>query len=106
MVLPSLRGRRRGRLSGLEQDPRVGPRRARRPTPCAGGCGCIDALKRMECAPLQVESFPLPCERWPSLLGEDPRSWLLAADDPAARWLTLTGLLDLSTQHPAVQQAH
>ncbi len=51
-------------------------------------------------------SLALPKERWPTLLGEDPRMWLLAAEEPAAGWVTLTGLLDLPKAHPAVQAAH
>jgi hypothetical protein len=51
-------------------------------------------------------SLLLPAERWPGLLGKDPRAWLLAADDPAARWVTLTRLMDLPPTHPAVQEAH
>jgi hypothetical protein len=60
----------------------------------------------MELAPPQMDSPRFPSERWASLLDEDPQSWLLTASDPAARWATLTGLLDLPLQHPALQQAH
>jgi hypothetical protein len=51
-------------------------------------------------------SLVLRAERWPSLLGEDPRQWLLSSDDPAARWVCLTQLLDLDSRHPAVREAH
>ncbi|HSK25086.1 MAG TPA: hypothetical protein VK906_18010 [Egicoccus sp.] len=33
-------------------------------------------------------------EAWTRLLGGDPRPWLLASDEPSARWLTRTALLD------------
>jgi hypothetical protein len=48
----------------------------------------------------------LPADRWLSLFREDPRPWLVSNDDPAARWITLTGLLDLQPDQAAVQQAH
>jgi hypothetical protein len=52
------------------------------------------------------QALALPDETWLSLLGEDPRPWLLAADDPAARWVVLNGLLNLLPDHAAVRDAH
>jgi len=52
------------------------------------------------------QAFALPNATWLSLLGEDPRPWLLVADDPAARWVALTGLLDLPPDYAAVREAH
>ena len=48
----------------------------------------------------------LPDERWPSLLGADPRGWLLASDEPAARWSALTELLDVDPGRPEAVAAH
>ncbi len=45
-------------------------------------------------------------ESWLDLLGSDPRPWLLESDEPAARWVALTHLLDLLTDHPEVAAAH
>ncbi|MDO8964422.1 MAG: hypothetical protein Q7W30_08040 [Coriobacteriia bacterium] len=45
-------------------------------------------------------------ESWVSLFGVDPRPWLLEGDEPGARWLALTGLLDLSSDDPRVIAAH
>lgn len=39
-------------------------------------------------------------ERWTTLLGGDPREWLLACDEPAARWVTLAELLDRRADDP------
>lgn len=36
------------------------------------------------------------------LLGADPVDWLLASDEPGARWLTLTSVLGLPSNDPAV----
>ncbi len=49
---------------------------------------------------------PIPEEAWLSTLPSDPRPWLLASGEPAARWVTLTGLLDLPADHPDVGAAH
>lgn len=35
-----------------------------------------------------------PKEAWLGLLGADPRPWLLSCDEPSARWLTLSELVD------------
>jgi hypothetical protein len=39
---------------------------------------------------------------WGPLLGGDPLPWLLASDEPAARWVTLTGVLDRPGHDPEV----
>ena len=39
------------------------------------------------------------------LVGHDPVGWLLEAGEPAARWVTLTALLDREPGDPAVQAA-
>jgi hypothetical protein len=49
---------------------------------------------------------PLRGERWTTLLGRDPREWLLACDEPSARWVTLTELLDRAADDPARSAAH
>jgi hypothetical protein len=36
----------------------------------------------------------------------DPRPWLLECDEPAARWVTLTGVLDRPADDPEVVEAH
>lgn len=51
-------------------------------------------------------TLELPDEAWVQLLGKDPRSWLLASDEPSAHYITLTQLLDLPVDHPAVHQTH
>lgn len=43
---------------------------------------------------------------WIELLGSDPVPWLLASGEPAARWLTLTSLLDRRPDDPEVVEAH
>jgi hypothetical protein len=45
-------------------------------------------------------------ESWTALLGADPRAWLLTCDEPAARWVTLTELLDRPRDDPARAAAH
>lgn len=45
-------------------------------------------------------------EAWTGLLGADPRPWLLASDEPAARWVALTDLLDRPESDPEVAAAH
>ncbi|HKZ30486.1 MAG TPA: hypothetical protein VJ482_12755 [Acidimicrobiia bacterium] len=45
-------------------------------------------------------------EPWLELLGSDPRPWLLESDEPAARWIALTHLLDHPAHHPEVRSAH
>jgi len=47
----------------------------------------------------------MPHEPWIDLLGADPREWLLASGEPAARWVTLTRLLDLAPDDPDVVRA-
>ena len=43
---------------------------------------------------------------WRQLVGHDPVRWLLDAGEPAARWVTLTAILDADPGDPAVQAAH
>jgi len=45
-------------------------------------------------------------ERWTTLLGGDPREWLLACDEPAARWVTLVELFDRRADDPELIAAH
>lgn len=45
-------------------------------------------------------------EGWARMLGADPLPWLLASDEPSARWLALTGLLDRSPYDADVRDAH
>lgn len=40
------------------------------------------------------------------LLGTDPLDWLLASNEPGARWMTLTQVLGMGTDDPAVVAAH
>lgn len=47
-----------------------------------------------------------PAEGWVTLLGADPRPWLLGSGEPAARWVALTHLLDRPDADPDVQAAH
>jgi hypothetical protein len=46
-----------------------------------------------------------PALAWAPLLGGDPRPWLLASEEPAARWVTLTGVLDRPGHDPQVLAA-
>lgn len=48
----------------------------------------------------------LPTEAWPRLFAADPRPWLLDSDEPAARWLALSGLLDEPVASPRRAEAH
>lgn len=48
----------------------------------------------------------LPDEAWLRLLGADPRPWLLQSDEPAARWVTLSHLLDRAEDDPELMAAH
>ncbi|MEO3788389.1 hypothetical protein ABGB12_34100 [Actinocorallia sp. B10E7] len=43
---------------------------------------------------------------WAGQLGGDPRQWVLSADDPAARWVILTGVLGRTTEDLDVVSAH
>lgn len=45
-------------------------------------------------------------EPWLRLLPSDPRPWLLESGEPAARWTTLTGLLDREPSDADVRAAH
>lgn len=47
----------------------------------------------------------LPPEPWLRLLPADPRQWLLEAEEPAARWTTLTELLDRDPSDTDVRAA-
>ena len=49
---------------------------------------------------------PAPDDRWVAILPADPRPWLLASDEPGARWIALTALLDRRADDPEVQVAH
>lgn len=40
------------------------------------------------------------------LLPGDPRPWILESDEPAARWVTLTGVLGRAVDHAEVRTAH
>lgn len=42
---------------------------------------------------------------WSAHVRDDPRPWLLASDEPAARWVVLTGVLDRPHDDPAVVDA-
>jgi hypothetical protein len=44
-------------------------------------------------------------DAWVRLLGADPRPALLASDEPAARWMALTSLVD-DAARPAIEAAH
>ncbi len=41
-----------------------------------------------------------------TLCREDPTSWLLASDEPAARWITITRLQGIAEDAPAAIAAH
>lgn len=45
-------------------------------------------------------------EAWVDLFGADPRPWLRESDEPAARWITFTQLLDRPAGDPEVKAAH
>jgi hypothetical protein len=45
-------------------------------------------------------------DSWVALLPSDPVPWLLESDEPAARWIALTGLLDRPMSDPEVLRAH
>lgn len=45
-------------------------------------------------------------EPWLDLLGSDPRPWLLESDEPTARWVVLTQLLDRPADDPDVVLTH
>ncbi len=47
----------------------------------------------------QVKREPWP---WVAFGVDDPRPWLLGCDEPAARWVTLTGVLDRPADDPQV----
>jgi hypothetical protein len=42
---------------------------------------------------------------WAKMLGRDPEPWLLSSDEPAARWVTLTSVLDRAPADPDVLEA-
>ena len=50
----------------------------------------------------QVEREPWP---WTAFGLADPRPWLLECDEPTARWVTLTGVLDRPADDPEVATA-
>ncbi len=52
------------------------------------------------------EGLHLPSEDWLRLLGGDPRPWLLTSNEPAARWIALTEILDRPPDDPEVRAAH
>lgn len=43
---------------------------------------------------------------WWGLVSDDPLPWLLRAEDPAARWVLLTGLLDVDPGSAVVRAVH
>jgi hypothetical protein len=43
---------------------------------------------------------------WAALGVADPRPWLLECDEPAARWVTFTGVLDRPADDPEGVEAH
>lgn len=43
---------------------------------------------------------------WRQVVGADPLPWLLTSEEPAARWVALTGLLDASPDDADVRRAH
>jgi hypothetical protein len=43
---------------------------------------------------------------WGDFFFEDPRSWILASEEPAARWVLLTGILDVPAADKHVVEAH
>jgi hypothetical protein len=45
-------------------------------------------------------------DRWVAVLPTDPRPWLRASDEPAARWIALTALDDRTADDPEVRAAH
>ncbi len=45
-------------------------------------------------------------DRWVAVLPCDPLPWLLESDEPAARWVALTALLDRGSDDPEVLDAH
>lgn len=47
-----------------------------------------------------------PTEAWLGLLPADPRPWLLSCDEPSARWLTLSELVDGPVDEVALARAH
>jgi hypothetical protein len=48
---------------------------------------------------------PPAATAWQEMLGGDPVPWLLSSDEPAARWVTLTAVLDQALTDPAVLEA-
>jgi hypothetical protein len=45
-------------------------------------------------------------DAWVAMMPSDPLPWLLDSEEPAARWLALTGLLDRPADDPGVASAH
>jgi hypothetical protein len=45
-------------------------------------------------------------DSWVAVLPRDPVPWLLESDEPAARWVALTALLDRGLDDPEVVEAH
>jgi len=60
----------------------------------------MDAPKRATLKPA------MRTESWTTLLGSDPRPWLLESNEPAARWVALAHLLDRQVSDPEVAIAH
>ncbi|HSK48029.1 MAG TPA: hypothetical protein VLA05_08525, partial [Coriobacteriia bacterium] len=48
----------------------------------------------------------MDAESWTALLSADPVPWILASDEPGARWLALTALLGRPNDDPEVAEAH
>lgn len=53
-----------------------------------------------------MKQHHLPRESWGNLLGSDSRPWLLASGEAAARWITLTHLLERPNDDPEVRATH
>ena len=53
-----------------------------------------------------VDADAVECALWKGWQGPDPVPWLLESDDPSARWVTLTALLDRSPDDPEVRAVH
>lgn len=49
---------------------------------------------------------PVGCALWQGWQGPDPVPWLLESDEPSARWVTLTALLDCLDDDTRVRETH
>jgi hypothetical protein len=56
---------------------------------------------------MDASAVPRPAgPGWRDLVGADPLPWLLSSDEPAARWVALTGLAGAGPDDPDVRRAH